>query len=357
MPQKKSVNILTAFALAAVSLIALWFFIRYLLPWLSPFIFAFMTAGLIEPAVSFLNKKVRLPHVLASIICCLTFLLSLAGIFVFAGFKAFTEVSSFISELPDLLSIFGSITSEIETGIDSFISGVPEELRSILLGAVSGISSWSSSLPGTLSTKLFSAVSDFISGAPKTVFFVITYVMAVFFTSSSYGKIKAFILRQVPLRLQNTAREIKDSVVLTFERWLLSYLALMGITFLELSIAFTILGVDYAVLLAFFTALIDALPVLGTGTVLLPWALWTLLSGNAGRAIALAAIYCIVTTVHSFLEPKIVGSKAGLSSIATLLAIYIGFNCAGVAGMVLFPLALIILKLFNDNGYVRLWRE
>lgn len=357
MPRKKAINILLYCALAAVTLLALWFLIRYLLPWLAPFILAFLTAGLLEPVVRFLCEKAHFPRIIASSLCALTFLLSIMGIIAFAGVKAFSEVSAFLDSLPDLMSVFGGLVSGVQGKVDSYILNAPEEMRSLLLGAIESVSEWSTSLPGTLSEKLLGFLSGIMTAAPKTVFFIITYVMAVFFTSASYGKIKAFIMNQIPLRSREKAREIKSGVVVTFERWILSYLALMGITFIELSIAFTILGVDYAILLAFFTALIDALPVFGTGTILLPWALWELVSGTTGRAIALAVTYCIVTIVHSFLEPKLVGSKAGLSSIATLIAIYIGFKCAGVAGMVLFPLAAIMLKLFNDNGYIRLWRE
>ena len=112
----------------------------------------------------------------------------------------------------------------------------------------------------------------------------------------------------------------------------------------------------WVLLLAALIALIDALPVFGTGTVLLPWAAACLLLGQAPRAVALAALYAVISAVHSFLEPKVMAAQAGLPPLAALAAMYAGFRAFGVAGMILLPVALLFVKQLHDQGYVGLWK-
>ena len=119
---------------------------------------------------------------------------------------------------------------------------------------------------------------------------------------------------------------------------------------------FLLMGQRYALLLAAVTALVDALPVFGTGTVLLPWAAVCLLAGQAPRAVALAALYAVISAVRSLLEPKVMAAQAGLPPLAALAAMYAGFRALGVAGMILLPMALLFVKQLHDEGYVGLWK-
>ena len=116
------------------------------------------------------------------------------------------------------------------------------------------------------------------------------------------------------------------------------------------------MGLDYALLAAVFTALVDALPVLGTGTVLFPWALGSLLMGNTGRALALLALYAVGLIAHTLLEPRLLAGQVDLPPITALLAMYVGFHFLGVGGMILLPVLLLLLKQFQDAGVINLWK-
>ena len=127
-------------------------------------------------------------------------------------------------------------------------------------------------------------------------------------------------------------------------------------TFVILLAGFTWMGLEYALLAAVFTALVDALPVLGTGTVLVPWALGRLLLGDTGQALALLALYAVGMLVHTLLEPRLLAGQVDLPPITALLAMYLGFHFMGVGGMILLPIVLLLLKQFQDAGVVKLWR-
>lgn len=132
---------------------------------------------------------------------------------------------------------------------------------------------------------------------------------------------------------------------------------LIGITFLELTLALALMGFRYSALISFITVLVDALPVLGTGVILISWAAVLVLMGNIPQALGLIVTWLFVTLARSFLEPRLVGAKFGIDPVAALLAMYTGFRLFGVTGMVLFPLLLLMLKQMNDKGYIRLWKK
>lgn len=165
----------------------------------------------------------------------------------------------------------------------------------------------------------------------------------------------AVIVWQLGHRLDR-ARGVKANLLSTLGKWCRAQAILLGVTFCELLAGFLLMGQRYALLLAAVTALVDALPVFGTGTVLLPWAAVCLLAGQAPRAVALAALYAVISAVRSLLEPKVMAAQAGLPPLAALAAMYAGFRALGVAGMILLPMALLFVKQLHDEGYVGLWK-
>jgi sporulation integral membrane protein YtvI len=163
-------------------------------------------------------------------------------------------------------------------------------------------------------------------------------------------------VRQFPEKWQNRVRTIRSDLFGVLGKWARAQIILMGVTFAELFMAFMLFKIRPALTLAIVIAVIDMLPVLGTGTVLIPWAVLMLLAGRFGLATQLAITYGVVSIVRSCLEPKIIGSGMGLHPAATLLAMYMGYCLMGVAGIILFPFLLLFLKQLNDSEYIRLWK-
>ena len=131
---------------------------------------------------------------------------------------------------------------------------------------------------------------------------------------------------------------------------------LLFTTFIILLIGFCWMRLDYALLAAVFTALVDALPVLGTGTVLFPWAIGCFLLGDTGRGLSLLIIYAIGMLVHNLLEPRLLAKQGDMPPVTALLAMYLGFHFMGVGGMILLPVLRLLLKQFQDAGVIHLWK-
>lgn len=156
--------------------------------------------------------------------------------------------------------------------------------------------------------------------------------------------------------LLRQARGVKADLLATLGKWCKAQCILLGVTFCELLTGFLLLRQGYALLLAALIAVIDALPVFGTGTVLVPWGALCLLTGNVPKGLGLLALYGVISLVRSVLEPKIMAAQVDLPPLAALAAMYVGFCAFGVAGMVLCPMALLFVKQLHDSGWLRLWK-
>ena len=122
------------------------------------------------------------------------------------------------------------------------------------------------------------------------------------------------------------------------------------LTAAELLIGFLLLSVDYAVLLALITAVLDALPVLGVGIVLIPYAILSFAMGNTVTGIGLLILYGVITVVRQIAEPRLVGKSLGLHPILMLIAFYAGWRLFGVAGVLIGPLLAMVIKSLAARG-------
>jgi sporulation integral membrane protein YtvI len=211
-------------------------------------------------------------------------------------------------------------------------------------------------VPAKLSAKLLSFMALAAAKAPAALLFAVTAVIGTYFLSASYPQVKLFLSRQLSENVRAKAGRVKVLLRTTIGRYFRAQLIMTAIVFVFLGVAFALLKINYALLLSLLTAVIDALPVLGTGTVLIPWALYELLTGNVGLGLGLGITYAVVTVLRSCIQAKLLGDQLGLHPLSTLLAIYVGYSFAGVWGMIIFPILAITVKQLNDAGLVKLWK-
>ena len=142
-----------------------------------------------------------------------------------------------------------------------------------------------------------------------------------------------------------------------------AYALIMLVTFTEVFIGLTILKMiglfnsSYIAVIAVVTAIVDVIPVLGTGTIVLPWAAYSFITGNVGMGVGLLVLYAVVTVIRQIVEPKLVAGQLGLPPFVTLIAMYLGLKIIGVLGVFVFPIIIIMLKLLNDEGIIDLWKS
>lgn len=334
-----------------------WLALKYLLPWLAPLIGAIAIAAAIEPAVQWLGRRTRMPRGAASGLCvlsCFGLVFSLACLLCS---RIAAELGSLMQRLPEMIADFSGTFELWRARVSVWLERGGAQAQPYLEHAAAAAGENLKTLPAFLSGKLLGLLTAMAGAAPAALMFAVTLVIGAYFASASYPELKHFMNAQLSERARERTSAIWAGLRGTIVRWLRAQLLMMLIIFGSLAAAFSLLRISYALLLAMCTAVIDALPVLGTGTVLIPWALYELLCGNIGLGLGLVIVYIGVTVLRNCIQAKLLGDQLGLHPLAALLAIYVGFASCGVVGMIIFPILLITAKQLNDSGMLRLWKR
>lgn len=355
MPESSYLRFALRLGVVILAIAAFWLFFVYVLPWIFPFILAMLTARLIEPGVLFMFRRFGFRRSFSSAVLTLLVVSSLLVLFLLIGGSLIAKLVETVRELPTYLAMLPSFANLLNLKIDSLLAALSPDMRAVAESILDAVSGQLGSIPSELSSRLLKFLSYCASATPNVLMFVLTYAIGTFFISTSYLHVNRFLVRQFPESWQDKIKHMKSDMFGTLGSWAKAELILMGVTFTELLISFALIGVRAPFSSALLIAFIDAMPVLGTGSVLIPWSILLFIGANYTKGAALIVTWGIVTLVRTFLEPKILGSNVGLHPAATLLAIYLGYSVMGVKGMLLFPLTLIVLKQFNDRGYVKLW--
>ena len=353
--QEKQRAFLVRTAYWAVWAVLLWLGVRYLLRWLLPFLLALALAAAVEPGIAWCRRRMGLKRGFTAAVVTIAVtgaILALAAVIVW---QLIRQAAELLGQLPGLLAGLPGMTEDLRQRLEDFCAACPQGLRSWLEEVPALLGTLAAGVAQRASGACITAAAALAAALPGVFLFCGTTALAVFFTAGSYPRVMAFFRRQLGHRLDR-ARGVKANLLSTLGKWCRAQAILLGVTFCELLAGFLLMGQRYALLLAAVTALVDALPVFGTGTVLLPWAAVCLLAGQAPRAVALAALYAVISAVRSLLEPKVMAAQAGLPPLASLAAMYAGFRALGVAGMILLPMALLFVKQLHDEGYVGLWK-
>lgn len=329
---------------------------KYLLPVVMPFIIAFILAFLLQKPAVKLSKLIRLPkRYMSVLLLILVYAVVFGGVFLGGG-KTFSMVRNFVISLPrmyqlDIAPFLNYVLEEISdmlSGTDPFVAG---QIEDSLHQFVQNIGQ----MVSTLSVNLLSAVSEYIAGIPAMLIRIVITVVTSFYIASDYDRIMETVWKHLPVKVKKTCSDIKKYGLNMLKVYIKSYSLLFLLTFTELTIGFFILQIPYPVPLALGIAVFDILPVLGTGGILLPWAVILALIGNYPLAAGILILYIVITVVRNSVEPKIVGKQIGLHPLITLIAMFTGVSLFGLPGLILFPMAVVIFVNMEKNGAIHIF--
>lgn len=357
MPENKHLRLLLLVLYGALAVLGLWLGFRFALPWLAPFLTAYALSALLERPVGGLVRRWGLPRWGAAALCTVVLGVLLLGLLGLGVWRLWYEGGLLLERLPALLAGLPQAGGAWQDWLYRMMTAAPASARGYLEGLVDGLSAQVSSLAGQLSTLAVQWAAAVAAALPGVFLFLFTCAVSTYFISATRPALLAFLRRQVPRDRRARVGAGLKRLRATFGQWLKAQGLLMLVTFGELTAGFLVLGVESFLLTAALTAVVDALPVFGSGTVLLPWAAVVLLGGDWKLAVGLLALYAVVSAVRSLLEPKLVGDRVGLPPLAALMSMYVGFQALGVGGMILAPILTMFLKELHDCGFLRLWRD
>jgi sporulation integral membrane protein YtvI len=331
--------------------------INYCLPLITPFIFAFLFAFVIRRLAVRTRNKIRLPLKLICGVYVLIFYCTIGLLLTFLGIGAVAKLTEFVINIPALYdSLFQPLLNNIFETIQKTMLRMDPTITDSLTDLYDQLLASVGSMLGDFSGWMLALISNLVSSVPGLAIKILLMIIATFFAAMDFDKFTNYVSRQITPEQKNILKHIRDYLTGTVLRVLRAYGIIMSITAIELSIGLTIIGINNSILIAFCIAIFDVLPVLGTGGIMIPWTIITLILGDYKMGVSLLAIYLIVTVVRNVIEPKIVGPQLGLHPLVTLMSLFVGAQLFGVLGLFGFPIGLSLLLHLNNKGIIHIFK-
>ena len=341
----------------AIIIAAIFFALQFALSLLFPFVAALLIAYILKHPINFIARKTKMPRKLAAILMVLIFYGTIGTFLVLASIRAFSFATDLVQRLP---SIFRIYVNPVLTDLFDQLEQALEQADPNILDTVDYL--WSQfmqslrSIVSNLSLTSMEAISNVASSLPMLFIKLLLMVISTFFIAMDYERLTGFCMRQLNGWARDIFLQVQKYVVGTLFVCIRSYALIMSITFMELFLGLSLFGVEYALLIALCIAVFDILPVLGTGGIMIPWAVITAILGDYPMALKLFCLYMFITIVRNIIEPKIVGSQIGLHPVVTLVSMFAGVQLFGVVGLFGFPIGLSLLMHLNRTGTIKIFK-
>ena len=346
MEKEKAVNFIIVSVYVFAFLGVCIFLAPIILKIVLPFVLAYFISFMITPLSDVLYERCRVPKRIAIVILMLLFI----SLIILLIFNFIYQAAFAVQSFSQMLSLFfdGEIPSRAK-GLYKFYQSLPTSKQIFIDDILINIKDNVSDIVKSAAAVTFDTAKGIAVAVPKIFIFTAVLLLATYFICVKRKELERAIFGVIPKKAKPYIKMLKRCLKKALGGYVNAQLILMCITFAVLFAAFLILRIKYAFLMAALTAFVDALPIFGSGTVLIPWAAVNLLSGDCLKAVYLFGIYLIVMIIRQLSEPKIVGSRLGTDPLVTLFAMFAGFKLAGILGLILAPVFAVIIKEFNDE--------
>lgn len=320
--------------------------LRYLVPpllsLLMPFVLALITAWLLNPMVKALQRRLGLSRGLLSLFLILLAFAAAGGILFGLGYSLFSEVSTLVNNWEGSWNALQTGVDAVGAWLDKLLAYLPGEVETFVNANLdqlwSAFSGWVSSVVPLVGTW----AGNFAMGVPSFVVALIVFIMAAYFITADYPHYRFLMTDRLPPEVRTFVSHVKHTALGAFAGYVRAEVIISAGVFAILLVGFLLIGQPYAVLLALLLAVLDFIPIIGSGTVMVPWAFIDLLTGNWVHAVGLMVVWGIICVFRRVAEPKAVGSQTGLSPILSLISMYVGMRVGGVLGMILGPVLCLV---------------
>ena len=323
--------------------------LRYLLPVFLPFLLGALLALAAEPAVKLSVRYLKLPRSAAAGLGVTATLLLLAATLSLVGALAVKELGSLAKTLPDIQNTAQQGMALLQDWLMGIAQQSPEGIRPLLTRTAQDLFSGEPVLMEQVTSRLPGFFTAVLGKIPNGALGLGVGILSGFMISVRLPRLKKDMLKLLPASWQEKYLPALKRVRDALGGWLKAQLKLSGITYVIVAAGFLFLRIPYGFLLALLVALVDAVPLLGTGTVLLPWALVAFLQADHMLSVGLLCIYGVAALTRTVLEPRLVGKHLGLDPLVTLVFLYLGYRFWGIFGMVISPMLATAAKSFTET--------
>ncbi len=312
--------------------------LKFVLPYLLPFVLAAFIAVLIDPLVSWMEGRLRMRRGLAVAVILLIVLAALATGIIAGVSRLAVEAKEMTDDLPrwqttaeGWLARLGEVSMNL-----------PDPARQAIEKQMTSVSSGLSGLAESLVNSL--------AGLPRALMFIFVTCLATFFVSRDKRELNRFLVGLLPPAWRGHARAVEREVLASFLGYIRAQLVLVLLTAVGCIIGLGLVGAPYALLIGIGAGILDLFPMVGPATLFLPWGLYHVFLGDHGFGLGLLIVLGAVTAIRQLVEARVIGARIGLHPLATLMAIYLGLAIFGGQGLLIGPLAAVVLKALAQSG-------
>ena len=331
-----------AFVIVGVKVLALMF----------PFVVGWVIAMIASPLVNWLEKKFNIVKKLGSALVVILVLALIVLILYFSISKLVTETISLLENIPQLYKELEAGLDQIGNSLQGIFHRLPPQFQegwdNILLNMDQKV--------GTFITKIseptVAAAGNFAKRVPSYLISIIVAIMSAYLFTVEHEEVLVWAKKTAPPSVVKRMTLVSDNLKYAVGGYLKAQIKIMGVVFLILWVGLTLLQVHYAVLIAIVIAFLDFLPFFGTGTAMIPWALYKFLVGNVKMAVLLLIVYAITQLVRQLIQPRMLCKSMGLNPLVTLILLYLGYRLGGVTGMIVaVPFGMILINMTEAGAF------
>lgn len=325
-------------------------------PWLlrffMPFVIGWFIAMIANPLVRFLERKLKLVRKHSSVLIVVVVLAAVIGILYLLISRIVIGISVLIRDLPQNYELVRMEVQQVFANLDHIFEKLPLETREAVLRFNDNLGSYIGELVQKIAFPTVTVAGNVAKGIPAALVYSIVVILSSYFFIAERERIFLLGKRVIPKEVIKYYDFFLQEIKRLIGGYFLAQFRIMFVVAAILAVGFLILNVQHGLLLAVLIAMLDFLPLFGTGTALFPWALVKFLSGEYAFAVGLVLLYILTQVVRQIIQPKIVGDSMGISPLMTLLFLYLGFKIRGISGMILaVPIGMIVMSLYKYGAF------
>ena len=351
VPTKKLIlRISLRLVLIVAVLLCLGLIVPPLLGLFLPFLLAFVAATLLAPLVQNFAKRVGGWN-FWSMLFVVLMLLAVTGVLVYAGYYLVSQVADLIRSWTSIREGITDMLNQVSQFLSNNVHFTSTDTEQYILGHLQDGLSWLTGKISTWAPTVVVGVSNLASGIVSFLISLLFFIVAAYFMTADYPGLRKRLIAWVPDIIRPHMRHVKEAAGSAMFGYLRAQLILSGVVLVIVFVALLIFRQPYSLLIAIATGIIDIMPFFGSGAILVPWGVVCLLVGNLKKAIFLLILAFALFLFRKLAEPKVVGNQTGLSPLLSLISIYVGMKLGGVAGMILCPIACMVVIGLYGMGF------
>ena len=336
--------------------LAVWLAARFGRPLLSlfaPFLLALIAAAALNPLVKKLQRLLGWNRQVLTLLLLFLIFGLLGGGLALLVYAAAGQLVSLVQNWGGLLDSLQAVMDQLEALFARLLTLAPPQVNEIVENAKDSLFLWLSEAAPAALGNLGLEAGERAMGLPAFLVALVIFIMATFLLTADYPYLRSRYVQHLDEGLLRFLGQLRTTALGAFGGYVKAeFLLSVGVFFILLA-GFFLIRQPYGLLLSLGLAVMDFIPIIGAGTVMVPWAFVALFTGDFTAAVELMAIWGVIALFRRVMEPKFVGDQTGLSPILSLVSIYVGMKLAGVLGMVFGPVVLLVVLNLAGMGMFR----